>query len=201
MTDFRLGASRHPPNFLGSLGACQIEILERNESHMSNHPPYHIITYACDDMSLRQSFSGFRKKVKEKLSKIGDGTDKRRVNVGGEGFNHSALSLQSEPGVVVGGEFGVGKDDLRPDDSRSVSQSVVGTGLGQGGSDDMAGGEINQQHLHPRPYVQTGSGSGRERMDADGKRAGRANPPLQLDVGDAGTLIPSISRGSETKST
>ena len=157
-------------------------------------------------MSLRQSFSGFRKKVKDKLSKIGD-TESKRTNSGGEGFNRSALSFQSEPGIVVEGEFrgedievNAGKNDPQSDGSPSTSRSAVGTGHGQGGSDDTAsGGEISQQHLQPHPYVHTGSGSGRERMDADGKSAGRANPPLQSDIGNAAMPIPSISQGSETK--
>ena len=158
-------------------------------------------------MSLRQSLSGFRKKVKEKLSKIGDGADKRRADVGGEGFNRSALSFQSEPSIMVGGEFGgdievgAGKDDPRPDDSWSFSRSAVGIGHGQGGDDDSAGGEINQQHLHPRPHLQTESGSSRERTGSDGNGAGRANLPPQSDVGNAATPIPPISQDGETEST
>lgn len=173
MTDFRLGASRHPPNFLGSLGACQIEILERNESHMSNHPPYHIITYACDDMSLRQSISGFRKKVKDKLSKIGNKTGEERPNVTGEGFDHPTLSLQSEPPIAMGGELGnieagAGKDDPRPDDPLPVSRSAMEIGHDQGKSDDKAsGGEISQQELYPHPHVLTESGFSQKRREVE----------------------------------
>ena len=148
--------------------------------------------------------------MKDKLSKIGDKTDKTQGSASGEGFDRSVLSLQSEPGIVVGGEFrggdtkvSVGKDDPQPDDSRSVSRSAVGIGHDvQGGSDDKASGaETSQKHLHPHPHVQTEGGSSRERRDADGKRVDRADPPPRLDIVNVETSSLSISQGGESEST
>ena len=125
-------------------------------------------------MSLQQSVSGFRKKVKDKLSRIGHKTGKARPNVVGEGFDHSTLSLQSEPAIAVEGELGgdievgAGTDDPGPDDSRPVSQPAVGIGHSQGVSDDKASrGEISQMDLHPHSHVQTESGSSRERREVE----------------------------------
>ena len=94
-------------------------------------------------MSFRKSFSGFRKKVKDKLLCIGDKTTEGQANPGGGGFDHPTLSLQSEPGVIVGGEFrgrnikvSIGEDDPQPGDLPSASQSVVGVRYGQGASGD-----------------------------------------------------------------
>jgi len=118
-------------------------------------------------MSFRQSISGFQKKVKDKISKIGNKTGKKRPNVVGEGFDHPTLSLQSEPLIAMGGEPGnieasAGEDDPRPDDPLPISRSAVEIGHDQGKSDDKAsGGEISQQDLHPHPHVQTESGSSR----------------------------------------
>jgi len=50
-------------------------------------------------MSFRKSLAGFRKKAKEKLSKIGDriDEDERPAGVAGsEQLDHSSLSLQSD---------------------------------------------------------------------------------------------------------
>lgn len=171
----------------------------------SHHHPHRI----CDNMSLRQSFSRFRNKAKEKLSPIFNRTKRREVNVGGGGFNNSALSLRSEPGIVVGGEFeggevkiGTGGDDPRPENPLPMSRSAVEIGHDQGGSDDkVSGGEISQEYLHSHPHVQTGSGSGREREDTDGKRVDGADTlgTLQSGIGNAVTPIPSISRGGGTE--
>ena len=89
-------------------------------------------------MSFRQSISRFRKKAKDKLSKIGHKLE-RRADVGNEEFARSALSLQSEPWILVerksrGGDIRVGKvNGPQPDDSRSVLRSAVGIGHSQGG--------------------------------------------------------------------
>ena len=48
-------------------------------------------------MSFRKSLAGFRKKAKEKLSKIGDRRDEQPAGVAGsEQLDHSSLSLQSD---------------------------------------------------------------------------------------------------------
>ena len=159
-------------------------------------------------MSLRQSFSGFRKKVKDKVSNIGNKTKKQGTGVGGEGLDHSTLSLRSEPAVVMEGELGgdtevgVGKGNLRRDDLRFYSQSAVEMGHGQGGSDDKAGrGDTNQNRLHLHPHVQAESGSSQPRTDVDGKQADQVDPPPQSDIWNKTTLAPPISRGGESKST
>ena len=155
-------------------------------------------------MSLRQSFSGFRKKVKGQLSKIGDKPEGISANVSGEGSDRPIISFQPRLGIVVEDNFrgdievGAGEDDPGADDSRSVSGSVVGIGHDQGGSDDEASGEISQKGLHPSRQVQTESGSSRER-NVDGQGANRVDPPLQSDIGT--TPSPSIMRGGETEST
>jgi len=159
-------------------------------------------------MSFRKSLSRFQEKVKHKLSKIGDKPN-RGVNVGGEGLYRSALSSQSEPGIVVGGEFrggdtkvGVGEDDPRPDDSHSVSRSAVVTGHDLEGNDANAnGGETNQKRLHPHPHTELECGSSQERRDVDGKKADRVDPPLHSDIGNRTTITPSISQGVEYEST
>ena len=81
--------------------------------------------------------------MKGRLSGVGDKTAREQVDPGGEGFDHPTLSLQKEPGVIVGGEFGggnikvsVGKDDPRSGDLPSASQSVVGVGYGERASGD-----------------------------------------------------------------
>ena len=175
---------------------------------MSNHP-LHTTTYASPyylriDMSFRKSFSGVRKKVKDKLSKIVHGPEKG-ANAGGEGSYRSALSLQSEPGIVVDGEFrggdikvSAGKEDPQPDGSRSVSRSALGVGE----SDDKAGGgETSQKRIHLHPHIQAESGSSQGRRSVDGKQADKADPPPQPDIGNKTTPAPSISRGGESEST
>ena len=82
-------------------------------------------------MSFKRSSSEFRKKARDKLSKIGDSAGKRQVNAGGEGLDRSSLSLQPGPVTVTkddlrkGTRIDVGKGDPRPDNSRSGSQSLV----------------------------------------------------------------------------
>ena len=157
-------------------------------------------------MSFRQSFSRFRKKAEDKLSRIVHKPERGGTNVGG-GFYHSGLSSQSEPGIAGGGlggdiRVGGGKDDPRPDESLPVSRSAVEIGDDQGGSDDKtSGGEIGQKYLHPHPHVQAESRSSQERRDVDGKRTGRADLPPQSGIGNESTPTPSISRGGESKST
>ena len=155
-------------------------------------------------MSFQKSFSGVRKKAKDKLSKIVHRPEKGGANAVGEGSYHSALSLQSEPGSVVRGELGggikvgAGKDDPQPDDSRSVSRSALGVGE----SDDKAGrGETSQKRLHLHPHIQAESGSSQGRRSVDGKQADKADPPPQPDIGNKTTPAPSISRGGESEST
>ena len=133
---------------------------------------------------------------------------RQATGVGGEGLDHSTLSLQSEPAAVMEGELredieaSVGKGNLRRDNSRFISRSAVEIGHGQGGSDDKAsGGETNQNRLHLDPRVQAESGSSQPRADVDGKQADQADPPPQSDIRNKTTLAPSISRGGESKST
>ena len=96
---------------------------------------------------------------------------------------------------------GGGKDDPRPDDSRSVSRSAVGIGHGQEESDDKAsGGENRQEGLHPHPHVQTDSGSIREMRDVGGKRVDQVDPPPQPGIENK-TLTLSASRVGEPEST
>jgi len=176
------------------------------EGHVSNHlSSHHHPHRTCENMCLRQRFSRFRNKAKEKLSPI---FKKRRgVDVGGEEFDNPTLSLQSEPGIAVEGEFrgrgikiSTGKDNPRPDNPLPVSRSAVGIGHDQGGSDD-SGGETSQRYLHLRPHVQTGSGSGREREDANGKGTGQSDLPLQSDIGNVVTPVISTLRSGGTGST
>ena len=69
---------------------CQKNFLSHHHPPTSTYPHQ-----SCNDMSFRQSLSGFRKKVKEKLSKVGDKKNERPAGVGSEGSNPSNLSLQS----------------------------------------------------------------------------------------------------------
>ena len=122
--------------------------------------------------------------MKTKLSKIGNRLERRQPDAGGQGFDRSALSLQSEPGIVVGGEckggdikVGIGKEDPRPDDSRSISRSLVGMGHDQEGSDDKA-----------------------SEGDVDGKRTDQVDPPPPSDIRNK-SPISSASRVGESKST
>jgi len=160
-------------------------------------------------MSFRKTLSRFKEKVRHKPPKIGDKPE-RGANVGGEELHRPASSSQSEPGIVVEGDsrgggikVSVGKDDPRPDDSQSVSRSVVGTGHNLGGSNDNAnGGETGQKHLHPHPHTELEGGPSQEMGDVNGRKADRVDPaaPPRSDVGK-GTTTPSISRGVGSEST
>jgi len=158
-------------------------------------------------MKFRKSLSRFKEKVKHKLSNVGDKPE-GGANVGGEELSRSGLSSQSEPGIAVDGgsrgggiKVGVGEDDPRPDDSQSVSRSVVGTGHDLERSDDNAdGGETGQRRLHPHRHTELEGGSSQERRDVDGKKADRVDPPPQSDIGSR-TPTPPISRGGESEST
>ena len=129
--------------------------------------------------------------MKDKLSCIGDKTAEGQANPGGGGFDHRTLSLQSEPGVIVEGEFrggnnkvSVGEDDPRPGDLQSASRSVVGVEYGPGAGDDKTSGEASQKDLHPHPRVQTKGGSIRETRDVDGKGTDQDDLPPRSDVGN-----------------
>ena len=70
-------------------------------THVSNSLPIAVppSTYphrSCDDMSFRQTLSGFRKKAKEKLSKIGSKRDEQPAGDGSGGFDRSSSSLQPD---------------------------------------------------------------------------------------------------------
>ena len=163
---------------------------------------------SCDDMSFRQSFSRFRKKAKDKASNIRNRI-KQRTCVGGEGLDHSTLSLQSEPAIVVEGELGggtgvgVGSEGLQLGDSLPVSQSMTELEREPRGSDDYtAQRERGQKGLHPDAYERAGRGTSQERRDLDGKRINHVDPPPQLgpDTGK-GTPTPSISQDGESENT
>jgi len=184
----------------------RLSALAQNESHVSNHPSS--APSPCDDMKFRKYLSRFQEKVKNKLSRVKDKPERGGANVGGQGLSRSALSSQSEPGIAVEGgsrggdiKVGVGKDDPRPDDSQSVSRSVVGTGHDLGGSDDNVNrGETGQKLLHPHPHTELEDGSSQERRDVEGKKADQVDPPPQSDIGNR-TPTPSTSRGGESEST
>ena len=135
-------------------------------------------------MSFRKSFSGFRKKAKDKLSKIKGRTEEIQANTGGDGLQLPALSSQSEPVIVVEDNF---KGDseasgertyLRPGGSLSVSRLPTEIGPTQGETDDKpGGGETCQEALHPRSYAQAESGFSREERVVGGEQAGRADLP------------------------
>jgi len=92
-----------------------------------------------------------------------------------EGLNHSTLSLQSEPAIVV---EGVGDDDPRPDDCPPVSRSMAELEREPGGSDNYAvRQERGQRTLHPYAYERAGPGSSQERADAGGKKIDKVDPP------------------------
>ena len=162
-------------------------------------------------MSFRQSISEFGKKAKEKaknkLSKIGNSTKGRGTSVGGEGVNHSSLSLQSEPAIIVESELrtdtgvGVGNDNLRPDDSLSVSRPMAELEREPGGSDDYTiQRERGQKGLHPHAREQAGRGSSQERGGASRKRTGQVDPPRsESDIGRR-TPTPSILQDGESES-
>jgi len=158
-------------------------------------------------MSFRQSFSRFRKKAKDKASDIRNRI-KQRTCVGGEGLDHSTLSLQSEPTIVAGGELGggtgvgVGSEGPQLGDYLPVSQSMTELEREPRGSDDYtAQRERGQKGLHSDAYERTGRGTSQERRDLDGKRIDHVDPPqLELDTG-RGTPTPSILQDGESEST
>jgi len=158
-------------------------------------------------MSFRQSFSRFRKKAKDKLSNIGNSKKGRRTGVSDEGLDHSSLSLQPEPAIVTESELrgdadvGVESDDPRPEDSLSVSQSIVELGREPGGSGDYTDRrERGQSGSHPHTHVQAGRGPSRERRAADEKRANQVDPPQSESDAEKRTPTPSISRGGGSES-
>ena len=154
-------------------------------------------------MSSRKSFSGFRKKAKDKLSKIGGRMKEIQASVGGDDLYRLASSSQSEPAVVIEDEskgdpkVSGGRGDPQPDDSLLASRSAVEIGHTQGECDDKVdGGGPGQEALHPHSYVQAESGSNRERSISE---PGQINP-FQSDTDNEPTPAPPISpaRGSES---
>ena len=159
-------------------------------------------------MSFRQSFSEFGKRAKDKLSRIGNSTKRRETGVGDEGLDHSSLSLQSEPGIVLEDEVrgdtkvDVGNDDPRSDDSLPVSRSLVELGRGSGGSSDYTiRRERGQKGLHSHTYEQAYRGSGQERAGAGGKGAGQVDPPRSESDIRRRTPTPSTLQEGEPEST
>ena len=152
-------------------------------------------------MSFRKSISGFRKKVKDKLSKIGGKPEEIRANTGGDGLYRPASSSQSEPAIVVEDESkgdpkaGGGRGGPRPGGSLPISRSAVEIGHTQGESDDKAG----RKGLHPRSHVQVESGSSREASVVGGKEAGQADPHPS-DTGKKTTPVLSIFRAEGSES-
>jgi len=156
-------------------------------------------------MSLRQSLSGFRKKAKDKLSKIGDRIERRRAGVGGEGFDRPNSPLEPEPIMGVegepGGDIGVGKGDSRTDDSRFVSWPVVEGEREPGGSDNYDGQQERvQEDLHLRVRMQAGRGPSQERRNVGGNRVSQVGLPSRSrsDIGNATTPTTSdVLQGGE----
>jgi len=145
-------------------------------------------------MSFRQSFSRFLKKAKDKVSNIRDRIKRYGTGVRGEGLNHSTLSLQSEPAIVV---EGVGNDDPRLDDCPPVSRSMAELEREPGGSDNFTvRQECGQMDLHPRAYEQASPETSKERTDADEKETG---PRSKSDI--RRTPTPSILQDPESEST
>jgi len=152
-------------------------------------------------MDFKKSFSKARDRVKHRLSKIGKKREGSVVNVGGEGFDRSALSLQSGADIVAEGEVrgedskaGGGENDpaIQPDDSKSVSRSVTGGGHDLGGSDNhVSEEETDQSGPHPHSHVGTETGSGREGRD-------QVDTPPQSDIRNR-TPTPPILRGGESE--
>ena len=131
-------------------------------------------------MSFRKSFSGFRKKVKDKLSKIGGKIEEIRANPSDDGFRRASLSLQSEPGIIVEDESegdpeaSRARGGPRPGRSLFVSRSAAEIGHGQAASGSsrkkrIAGGEQTERaDLHqpdvekettPAPFIFRARGS------------------------------------------
>jgi len=133
---------------------------------------------------------------------------RQETGVGGEGLDHSSLSLQSTPAIVVESELrrdtgiGVGNDNSRPDDPLSVSRSMTELEREPGGSDDYtAQREHGQKSLQPHAYERAGRGSSQEKGDAGRERTGRVDPPRsRSDIGRR-TPAPSILQDGESEST
>ena len=151
-------------------------------------------------MSFRQSFSRFRKKAKDKLSNIRNSTKDQGTSAGGEGLDHSNLSLQSEPAVAVGAELGedagtgVGNDDSLP-----ASQLMAELECEPGGSDDYTAQQERGQegpHLHTRE--RTSRGSSQERGGTGRKRAGQVDFPRSEP--DTERRTPPILQDSQSES-
>lgn len=156
-------------------------------------------------MSFRKSFSGFRKKAKDKLSKIGGRAEEIRANAGGDGLYRLASPSQSEPAIAVEDEFkggpevGGGRVDPWSSGSLSVSRSAVEIGHAREENDDKAGGcGTGQKALHPHSYVQVENRSSRGKRIVGGEQAGRADLP-RSDIEEETTPAPSIfsAGGSE----
>jgi len=171
--------------------------MSRVKDPLSHHHSHR----SCADMSFRQSFSRFRKKTKYKVSNIGNRIKRQATCAGGEGFDHSSLSLQSEPANVARGEVGgstgvgVGNDDSRPGDSLPVSRSITELEREPEGSGDYtARWERGQEGLHPHAYEWAARGAGRERV-------GQVDPPRSESGIGRRSPTPSILHGSESEST
>lgn len=154
-------------------------------------------------MSFKQSFSGFRKKAKDKLLKMGRKPDQTPSGAGGEGLGHSSLSLPSESAIVVEGErrggtsVGEGEGDPQLDDSRSVSQSLARRELG-GSDDDDNRPEGDQEGLRPHTHLQAGREASREGKKVDVK--GVDQDPSKSGV-EKTTPAPSVSHAGGSGST
>jgi len=152
-------------------------------------------------MDSQKSFSKAREKVNDRLSKIGKQRERSGVNVGGEGFDHSALSLQSRADIAAEGEVrgedskaGGGENNpvIQPDNSKSVSRSTTGRGHDLGGSDDhVSGGEIDQKGPYLDPHVGTETRSGQEGR-------GQVDTPPQSNIRNR-TPTPPILRDGESE--
>ena len=134
-------------------------------------------------------------------------TKGRGTSVGGEGPDHSSLSLQSEPAIVVESELredtgvSVGNDYPRPEDSLSFSRSMTDLERGPGGSDNYtARQERGKKGLHPHAYEQVGRGSSEERGGAGKKEAGQVDPPRSESNIGKRTPTPSILQDGEPES-
>jgi len=132
-------------------------------------------------MSFRKPFSKAREKVKLGFSKIGDKLERGGTNVGGKGFDRSALSQQPESAsIMVEGKVR-GEDNKAGEEDSTAPRLVVGRGDGLE--------EAGQSSPHLRPHVEIENEFGRE-----GKgRAGALRP----DFGDM-TPTSSISRDGES---
>ena len=159
-------------------------------------------------MGFRRSLSRFGKKAKDKASNIGNRI-KQRACVSSERLDHSTLSLQSEPAIVVEGGFGrgagvgAGSGDPQLGDYLPASQSMAELERQPGGSDDSTTQwERDQKGLHPDAYERAGRGTSQERRDSDGKRIDHVYPPPQLepDTGK-GAPTPSVLQDDESEST